>query len=191
MSASAFQLFSWTTIIGVVLGLSSVATAETQDLLKQGDPIGAFYVTKAAGAVDDGVEEGEELCYRCRYGSRPMVMVFARDIGGKVPELVKSIDKAVAANEASRLKGLITLLGDDSSTLKSTATKIAAEASVNQVPVVIAKETMNGPSNYKLNPDVDVTVVVASDSQVVVTHTFEADSIDVKLVMNAVKEMLN
>ncbi len=56
-------------------GLASAAD-KAEECLKQGDPIGAFYVTKVAGADEDGVPVGEELCYRCKYGSRPMVMVF-------------------------------------------------------------------------------------------------------------------
>ena len=191
MSRSVTQLFSFATVLGIALGVSGMAAAETQDLLKQGDPIGPFYVTKAAGAADDGVEEGEELCYRCRYGSRPMVMVFARRTGGKVAELVEQIDIAVADNEEAHFKGLLTLLGDDAGALKAAATKFVESASVKRVPVVIAKETKTGPSNYKLSPEADVTVVLASDSQVIETHTFEADSIDIKVVMKTVTRMLN
>ncbi len=173
------------------VGAAEVLAADTQDGLKQGDPIGAFYVTKAAGAVDDGVEDGEELCYRCRYGSRPMVMVFARETGGKVADLVKQIDSAVAENDESQFKGLLTLLGDDAGQLKADATALAAKASVKQVPLVVAKETKTGPTNYKISEDAAITVVVANDSQVVTTHTFSADDIDIPAVMNEVKQMLN
>ena len=50
--------------------------------LQQGDSVGVFYVTKVAGATNDGVAPGEQLCYRCRYGSSPIIMVFARRTGG-------------------------------------------------------------------------------------------------------------
>ncbi|HUY32837.1 MAG TPA: hypothetical protein VMV69_08655 [Pirellulales bacterium] len=32
--------------------------------LKVGDPVGPFQVVKCAGAADDNVKEGQELCYR-------------------------------------------------------------------------------------------------------------------------------
>ena len=98
---------------------TDIVTAETApaECLKKGDSIGVFYVTKVAGAVDDGVEPGEDLCYRCRYGSSPMVIIFARETGGKVPELISQLDAAVAENEESSLKGLLTLMGDDVSQL--------------------------------------------------------------------------
>ncbi|MFG0264218.1 MAG: hypothetical protein ACF8AM_03590 [Rhodopirellula sp. JB055] len=153
--------------------------------LCQGDPIGAFYVTKVAGAEDDGVEAGEALCYRCKYGSRPMVMVFARQTGEPVAKLVKEIDSAVAANGDAQLKGFVTLFGDKADNLKSQGKKMAGK----NVPVVVAKDK-NGPANYKLS-DAQVTVVIANDSQVVARHEFDADKVDVAAVMSEVKQMLN
>ena len=160
--------------------------------LKAGDSIGAFYVTKVAGAEDDGVEKGEQLCYRCRYGSRPMVMVFARDTGGKLNDLVKEIDSAVQANEDAELKGLVTLLGEDASALKDTAAKVAKTSGAKHIPVVVAKDNVSGPSNYKLDDKAAVTVVVASESKVVMAKKFnKAAKVDVSAVMGAVKKALN
>ncbi|MEL6109663.1 MAG: hypothetical protein AAFU85_26945, partial [Planctomycetota bacterium] len=108
-------------VLGLLIGSVNAADSEC---LKEGDAIGAFYVTKVAGAEQDGVEKGTELCYRCRYGSRPMVMVFARKSGGKVTDLVKELDAAIADNEGEELKGLLTLMGEDASALKETAVKV-------------------------------------------------------------------
>jgi hypothetical protein len=47
--------------------LASVAIAgdiELKSGLKVGDSVGAFQVVKCGGAVDDGVKDGQELCYR-------------------------------------------------------------------------------------------------------------------------------
>ncbi len=167
------------------------ADSALEDGLKQGDAIGVFYVTKVAGAQDDGVEAGEDLCYRCRYGSRPMVMVFARDTGGKVPELLRAIDLAVAENESESLRGLLTLMGDDATALKNVADKIATSSAVKMVPVAVAKETKTGPMNYRISSDAAVTIVLAKDSQVVATHIFAAEKIDVDSIMKEVAEMLN
>lgn len=186
-------LLSSACALALVCSFAATTTAVTaaEDCLKEGDSIGVFYVTKVAGAEDDGVEPGEDLCYRCRYGSSPMVMVFARDTNGKVAELVKKIDAAVKENEESSLKGLLTLIGDDAAKLKKQAGAFAEKAEVKQVPVVVAKETKTGPLNYKLPSDAAVTIVVAKDSQVVNTHTFAADRIDVAAIMKEVKQMLH
>jgi len=188
----SFYLPSLALLMTLSLAVSVGADeASHKDGLKEGDAIGAFHVTKIAGAVDDAVEPGETLCYRCRYGSRPMVLVFARDTGGRVPELLKAIDKSVGENEESKLKGLLTLMGKDASDLKEDAGKIAEQTDTEFVPVVVAEDTKTGPLNYKLSGDDEVTIILAKDSQVVKTHTFSAAKIDVKSIISEVNEMLN
>ncbi|MGV3484204.1 MAG: hypothetical protein ACO1RT_07290, partial [Planctomycetaceae bacterium] len=142
--------------VALVCGVASAADT-AKESLKQGDSIGAFYVTKVAGAADDGVETGEELCYRCKYGQRPMVMIFTRKGGAKVNELVGQLDKAVTTHKDAQLKGLVTILGDDQSTLKSQATTIAKESGAKNVPVVVAADSETGPESYRISPTADVT----------------------------------
>lgn len=174
-----------------LIGSATADEAATNDGLQEGDPLGVFHVTKVAGAVGDAVEPGETLCYRCRYGSRPMVLVFARDTGGRVPELLRAMDKTVGENEDAKLKGLLTLLGEDSAALKEDAGKIAAKTDAKLIPVVVAKETKTGPLNYKLSGEAEVTIVLAQDSQVVNTHTTTAAKIDIESIISEVTEMLN
>lgn len=176
--------------VALVGSMTATTSPVLADSLKEGDSIGVFYVTKVAGAENDDVEPGEDLCYRCRYGSRPMVIVFARRTDGKVPELVQAMDAAILEHEESSLKGLLTLFGDDASKLKEEAGKVARTTAVQHVPVVVARETKTGPLNYKLSSHAAVTVVIAKDSQVVSTHIFSADAIDVPAVMDEVKRML-
>ena len=184
------RLFLGTALtLALVTTYAQAADAKT-DSLKQGDPLGAFYVTKVAGAESDGVEKGQELCYRCRYGSRPMVIIFARETSGEVAQLAQKLDSAVAAHQDAQLKSFVTLLGDDAASLKNKASQFAESANLQNVPVVVAKDAQQGPGNYKLSADAPVTVVVATDSKVVATHTFEADNIDTKAVMSDVKKML-
>ena len=176
-------------ILGLLIGSVHAADSEC---LKEGDSIGAFYVTKVAGAEDDGVEKGEQLCYRCRYGSRPMVMVFARNTGGKVNALVKELDAAIAKNKSEQLKGLVTLMGEDASALKESAAKVAKKSGAKHIPVVVAKDNVSGPSNYKLDDKSAVTVIVANEGEVVASHAFDtAKKVDVAAVLGDVKKMLN
>jgi hypothetical protein len=181
----------WISALGLIVGATLVTSALAADrCLQRGDAVGVFYVTKVAGAVDDGVVPGEQVCYRCRYGSRPIVMVFARRTGGRLTELVRRLDRAVAINRRSSLKGMVTFVGGDATELKQRAASVAEEAAVKKVPVVVAQETETGPANYKLPADAAVTVVVAKDSQVVTTHTYDEDNINVSEVMTEVQQIL-
>lgn len=179
-------------VFGLLVCSVVSAKGPASECLEAGDGIAPFYVTKVAGAENDGVEQGEELCYRCKYGSRPMVMVFARDTSGKLNQLVKRIDAAVQANEEAQLKGLVTLLGDDVSTLKDRAAKVAKKSGAKLVPVVVAKDNKSGPSSYKIDKDAAITVVLANNSKVVATKSFaSADKVDIAAVMKVVKKMVN
>lgn len=184
--------------IGLVgLSLSALATtddsasSDVADSLSRGDAIGAFYVTKVAGAEDDGVEPGDSLCYRCRYGSSPMVMVFARQTEGNFTDLVRTLDSAVAQHEQARLRGLVTLMGDDAAELKSLGRQIAEQAEVKQVPVVIAEDIKTGPPNYHLPMDADVAIVVAKDSQVVNTYSYRGGEIDLAAIERDIEQLVN
>ena len=157
--------------------------------LKAGDPVGAFYVTKIAGAKDDGVQPGQELCYRCRYGSRPMVIVFARKRNAKLVQLVKEIDSVIGDKEESQLRGLVAFMGKDVAEVKDNASTFAEQSGAHHVPVAIAKETETGPPNYRLD-DSSVTVFMVKDSKLVSLHRCDAGRINVLALMRGVKQML-
>ena len=120
-----------------------------------------------------------------------MVLVFARKTSDPLVELVKAIDAAVAANSDAKLRGLLTLLGADSADLKENAASLAERAGVKRIPIVVAKEHLTGPSNYRLPGDADVAIVFAKDSQVVVARQFASEQIDMKSVLDCIKQLLN
>lgn len=156
-----------------------------------GDDVGAFLVTKVAGAADDDVDDGATLCYRCKYGQRPMVMIFTRTTDGAVSKLVEQVDAAVAKHSKEELKGLVTLIGSEPTKLTVQGKAMASKLKDKNVPIVVAKDNENGPAAYKLDADTDVTVVLVNQSQVVSRHDFAADKVDVAAVMKQVNEMLN
>lgn len=188
MTRSRSGLVLLMVLIGVAATMESSCAEDGR--LKRGDAVGAFYVTKVAGAEDDGVSPGENLCYRCRYGSRPLVMVFARRSGGRLTELVRRLDGAVARNRDARLKGMVTFVGRDLDALRQQATEIAQLAEVKQVPVAVAAEATTGPIHERLDADAAVTIVVAKESQVVTALAYQVDDIDVTKVMTEVEQIL-
>lgn len=171
----------------LLFALTSFASAD----LRRGESIGVFYVTKVAGAENDGVKPGEDLCYRCRYGSSPMVMVFVRKTDGRVVKLVDRLERAVTRHRAHRLRGLVTLIGDDVALLREDGKLLANRAGAKQVPVVIAKQSKTGPLNYRLPRNADVTIIVAKDSQVLTTLNYDAEDIDLDKVLSNVSQAIH
>ncbi|MEX0611152.1 MAG: hypothetical protein WD229_03435 [Pirellulales bacterium] len=45
-------------------GVTAASAGELKSGLQAGDSVGAFDVVKIAGAADDGVQVGKQLCYR-------------------------------------------------------------------------------------------------------------------------------
>jgi len=141
--------------------------------LQPGQAIGPFEVTKVGGAPNDDVAVGKELCYRCKYGSRPMVMIFTRNSDEKLVGLVKQIDSAIAKNSDAQLRAFVNVMADDKASAEATAKALTSQNLAN-VPVVIPVDYQNGPGNYSLNPQAQVTVIIANSNKVEANHTFEA-----------------
>jgi len=177
-----------------LLGIAIIAIAPTSVLgmkiIKKGDSVGVFYVTKIAGAKRDGVKVGQRLCYRCRYGTRPMVMVFARKTGKPLSELVGYLEQTISENQNTKLKGLVTLLGQDLDQLKESVNLLVESTAVEEIPIAIASEQAVRANQYQLPEEADITIILAKDSRVLHTLTFDVDKIDVAEVQKELNQIL-
>ncbi len=185
--------------LGLVVALTVGGVASAEDASKnvksgpeQGDGLQPFYVTKIAGAEDDGVPVDKNLCYRCKNGSRPQVIVFTRSSDGKVAELISKLDKAVAENEDSALRVFVNVLGEDKEDLSDQAKQLAAKTKAKNVPFVVPNEFENGPGNYGISPKAEVTITLATDSTVHGSRGYaKAGELNIDSVMGDLKKMLN
>jgi hypothetical protein len=183
-------------VLGAVAALAVVAAvavaAELKSGLEPGTSIGAFNVVKCAGP-DDGVALGTELCYRCKYGGQPMVMVFTRTADEQVAELVKQLDHELAEHSDKKLAAFVNLLGEDRETLESEAKKFAGDVKAEHVPIVVPVEFENGPADYGINPEAQITVLVAHKGKVTANHAIGADGLDeatVKAILEDVEKIV-
>jgi len=178
-------------IVAVALA-SFVKGEELKSGLQTGEFIGAFYVTKLAGADNDGVQIGKSLCYRCRNGGRPQVMIFTRSDDPKVAELVKSLDVALQKNKKRQLRAFVNYLGEDKSAAAKRAQQLAAASKVKHIPFVVPHEFENGPGGYGISAKAEVTVILAGGSQVKATHAVaSAKDLNVESVIADIGKILN
>lgn len=181
----------WTAgLIAAVLTLSAglAAAEEVKSGLGAGEKIPAFIVAKVGGADADGVEVGKELCYRCKYGARPQVMIFTRTTSGEVASLTKQLNEVVAANADKQLSAFVNVMNADKAAAETAAKELAAAGSAN-VPVVVPVENENGPANYGINPDAEVTVLIANKMAVVASHGFAPGKFDGEAVKKILGEV--
>ncbi|HEX5443381.1 MAG TPA: hypothetical protein VFW87_06120 [Pirellulales bacterium] len=158
--------------LALVAGVSLAVAAELKSGVQKGESINPFDVVKCAGSTEDGVELGDKLCYRCKYGNRPMVMVFSRKADENVASLVKKLDAAVEKNAEEKLAAFVNLLGDNEEALESHAKELGKKASAPNVPIVVPVEYENGPADYGISPDAEVTVILAVKGKVVSNRAF-------------------
>jgi hypothetical protein len=167
----------------------SVNAAELKSGPQKGAELGAYEVVKVAGNPHDGVKVGEELCYRCKMGNRPMVMVFARKADKNLAQLVKELDKVVTKNEDQKMGAFVTLIGaKEEAKAKAAAEKLVKDADANHVAVVIAKDQPNGPEEYKINPEAEVTVLIYKQGTVAANHALPAGALNAKAAKQIVSD---
>jgi hypothetical protein len=175
-----------------LLAFVSAATAEEiKSGLESGERIGAFNVTKLAGADEDGVEVGKNLCYRCKNGGRPQVLIFTRSSDEKVVSLVKELDAAITKNSDKELCAFVNYIGEDKSSATEDAKKLAKSTGAKNVPFVLPNEFENGPDNYGINAKADVTILLVEGGTVVANHAYQSGKeVEVDAVIGDLSKIL-
>jgi len=171
------------TAVGLAMALAFAVSANAAELKsgpQAGEEVGAYDVIKVAGNPHDGVKVGEELCYRCKMGNRPMVMVFARKSDKNLAKLVKELDKVVAKNQEEKKMGaFVALIGTkEEEKAKATAEKLVKETEAANIAVVVPKDQPDGPESYKIDPKADVTVLIYVKGEVAANHALPAGGLN-------------
>ncbi len=185
------QVLSALAICGMMLTPAALAE-DVKSGLEAGAPIGAFNVTKLAGAEDDKVAVGEKLCYRCKNGARPQVMVFTRGTNDKLQKLVQQLDAAVGKHEDAQLRAFVNLLGESRDAAGDEAKKLASDTKATKIPFVVPVEYQNGPEDYGINPKAELTIIFANESKVVANYSVSSlKDLNLDDAMGNVKKILN
>ena len=158
--------------VALVLGVAVAAPAEVTSGPQVGDQVGAFTVTKVAGNPDDGVEAGKSLCYRCKMGARPVVMVFARTADAKLAKLLKKIEEEVEEHQSEKLTSFVNMIGTDADAMKKASADFVAKHGIKRIAFVVPEDAQHGPPEFKIAPDADVTVVCYKGGTVKANHAF-------------------
>jgi hypothetical protein len=150
----------------LLCGNLSLHAEPTEQALIKGSDLGAFYVTKLGGASDDKVDVDDTICYRCKYGSRPQIIVFTRSSDDSIVKLIRHLDELVKSHEQSQLKAFVNVLGDDKNSASDTAKKLASVSMSKLIPLVVPVDHRAGPAAYKLNAKAKLIVMIAKEGKV-------------------------
>lgn len=175
-----------------LLTLSILAFAVQADAadIKSGLEPGAH---PAAFNVQDitGPSAGTRLCYRCQYGSRPVVNIWARKIDANVAKLIKELDKSAEAN--GEMKSFVVMLTDKPESMEGQLKKLAKDQGISKTPLTVFDNSV-GPRSYKIAKEADVTVLMWVDGEVKVNHAMKSADVNTAAIAKVVadtKKILN
>ena len=96
--------------------------------------------------------------------------------------LVKQLDEMVAKHSDKKLSAFVSLIGGDGEKLQDAAKKFAEDNKIANVPMVVPVESENGPDDFAINPDAQVTVMLYTGLKVKANHAFPNGKFDKKSV---------
>ena len=160
------SLFAFAALVVASFGLA-FAAEKVQSGLDKGASVPPFYVKDVTGPAKDG----DELCYRCRFGGQPVVTIFAKEMTDEVAALTKELDGVVAKNRDQKMAGFVVLMTSDAKKGSASLKAAAEKNKIEQLPLTTFDGT-EGPKGYKINPKADVTVMMWVEGKVKVSQGF-------------------
>ncbi|MBW3539554.1 MAG: hypothetical protein KY476_04730 [Planctomycetes bacterium] len=151
-----------------------------------GDYVPTFYVRAVTGPL-----RNKSVCYVCRHGDRPVVMILLRQVGPELKSLFRNVDRLVERNRASGLKSFGVLLSDEGFPATGRVQTFAFENRI-ATPLCVAGEAVASPTCQNVHSDAAVTIVLYRDRRVIATHSLRPDELAVaryRPVIESVKRL--
>jgi hypothetical protein len=125
-----------------------------------------------------GPEAGKRVCLYCKYGPRPVAVVFAREITPAVARLLAVLDGVTAARQDARLASFAVFVGDTS----RTAAPVKQLAEARGIRHCILTVDDEAPKSYEIAGDAAVTVLLYRRHTVKANHAFRSGELDSKAI---------
>ncbi len=176
------KVLSLSIVCLLALGTSAFAAEKSDEKsgLQPGESPGAFQVLDATGP-----SEGKKLCYRCKYGAKPVVNIFTRELNDSVAKLIKAIDGKVGDNKEKQMRAFVVLLTDDPDAASEELKKFAKKHGIKNIPLTSFENTA-GPGSYKIAKNAGLTIMMWNKMRVKVNHT----SVKAELSAEKIKEVV-
>ena len=166
----------------------SVTTEPLESGPKSGATIHSFFVRAVTGP-----HRNRSVCYVCRYGSRPVVMVFVQKVDRKLPALLKAVDRIVDKNRVTGLRSFGVLVTDESSRAVPILQTMAFDERI-RMPLTAATTAVAGPGGNRLHEDAATTVVLYREQKAVTNLAFKLGKLDdeaIRDVLAGIEDLLD
>lgn len=182
------------TLIGVSTCHTSVFAQETDQTnnasksgLQTGEAVPFFYSRVVTGPLMN-----RSVCFVCRNGNRPVVMLLMRNLKPELVPLMKSIDKLVNGNRAVGLRSFGVMIADEPFNAVSTVQTFAFNSKI-KLPLTVATDAIANASCQRLHDDAQLTVLLYRNRKVVNNFTFRMSPTkdDVGKIQAAIRQLLD
>lgn len=173
---------SLTMLVAGAVGYAAAPSSSLTSGLQVGERTPAFNVNDATGP-----HAGSSLCYRCKFGGRPVVNIFAREMTPEVVDLIAQIDKKVGANQSQKMSAFVVHLTDDVDSSAATLKRVAKAKHLKNTPLTNYEGTA-GPASYKIAKNADVTVMMWVRGVVKVNHSFSNGKLSKESIQQIVSD---
>jgi hypothetical protein len=127
--------------------------------------------------VSVGPQRGQQHCFICESGDRPLVIIFARQLSDPLGKLAAKLDKALIDHQASELRTWVTFLTDDQVSLDPKVVQWSKKQATGSVPLGVFEDPV-GPPTYLLAREADVTVLLSVKQKVVANFAFRTGELN-------------
>ena len=119
--------------------------------------------------------------------------MFTRKITDDLASLVKQIDNTVNENSGKNMKAFVVYLGDDPAAAEKKLQSLAKDHKITKTPLTVY-QTEEGPPNYRISRDADVTVLMWLGRNVKANVAFGKQPLtkaDIQKVVKSTAKILN
>ena len=137
-----------------------------------GSEVPSFYVRAVTGPL-----AGKSVCYVCRNGDRPVVLVLLRDLGPDAALLLKELDRTVNRHRADGLRCFAVLLTDTPQRDAARLQTLAFDEKID-LPLTLVGEATTQGSPLAFSRESAVSVVTYQDRRIVERFSFKGGLCD-------------
>jgi hypothetical protein len=159
------------------------AAEEVKSGLQPKEKAGFFLVKDVTGPNKD-----QSLCYRCKFGGRPVAAIFTREINDELAGLVKKLDEAVDKNKDKQLQSFVILLTNDPDADEKKLEALAQKHDIKSVPLTMF-DGVTGPETYKISKDAETTVLLWKGLTVQSNHAYAKGKFDKDSTAAVIKDL--
>jgi predicted protein tyrosine phosphatase len=118
-----------------------------------------------------------------------VVCVFARKTSEPLASLVKQIDAKIGEN--GKLKSFVVMVPQKGENPTEDVKKLAEQAGIKHVPLTIG-ESPDGPPDYEVAKEADVTVLMWIHHKVKINHAFKGELTDkdIRTIVDDIPKLL-